>query len=199
MHELASGAVVEENITGTRFTSRRSKLSSRLEVKVLATHEQVLGGDTGQVYIGCGFPADPAYVSELARPWQERLASSRQSRCRRAAQRGLCGDPERQQEMAHLRAGDQPSRGRHDAPVRRPQPPGSRQLRSRCRGVAGVERHAAVVLGDEQPRRRRVVLGLAPNAVIRAVAAEGLILTLEPGPGWCCTCCRALPSTDGSA
>ena len=42
-------------------------------------------------------------------------------------------------------------------------------------------------------------LGLAPDAVIRAIAAEGLQLTLEPGPGSCCICCRASPSTDGSA
>ena len=36
-------------------------------VVVLATHEQVMGGDGGQVYMGCRFPADPAYVAELAR------------------------------------------------------------------------------------------------------------------------------------
>ena len=34
---------------------------------MLATHDQVLGGDNGQVYIGCRFPADPAYAAELAR------------------------------------------------------------------------------------------------------------------------------------
>src|SRR4029453_10609727 len=67
--ELGSGAVVEELITGTRFASPsvQVELSPFGEVKVLATHEQVLGGDTGQLYIGCRFPANPAYVSELAR------------------------------------------------------------------------------------------------------------------------------------
>ena len=33
---------------------------------VLATHEQVLGGESGQVYLGCRFPADPAYAPLLA-------------------------------------------------------------------------------------------------------------------------------------
>jgi PGM1 C-terminal domain len=36
-------------------------------VRVLATHDQILGGDNGQVYVGCRFPADPGYAPELAR------------------------------------------------------------------------------------------------------------------------------------
>ena len=34
-------------------------------VRVLSTHEQILGGDNGQVYSGCRFPADPAYAARL--------------------------------------------------------------------------------------------------------------------------------------
>lgn len=30
-------------------------------LETLSTHDQVLGGPTGQVYLGCTFPADPAY------------------------------------------------------------------------------------------------------------------------------------------
>lgn len=69
LRDLASGAVVEELIEGTRFTSPsvQVELSPFGEVRVLATHEQVLGGDTGQVYTGCRFPADPTYASDLAR------------------------------------------------------------------------------------------------------------------------------------
>jgi hypothetical protein len=69
VQDLCSGAVVEELITGNHFTSPSVQvdLSPFGEVNVLATHEQVLGGDTGQVYIGCRFPADPAYAAELAR------------------------------------------------------------------------------------------------------------------------------------
>lgn len=32
---------------------------------IVSTHEQVLGGDTGQVYLGCRFPADDAYRTTL--------------------------------------------------------------------------------------------------------------------------------------
>ena len=69
LRDLASGAVVEELIEGTRFTSPsvQVELSPFGEVRVLATHEQVLGGDTGHVYTGCRFPADPTYASDLAR------------------------------------------------------------------------------------------------------------------------------------
>jgi hypothetical protein len=59
---------VEERIAGTRFSSPSAQVDIRPsgEVVVLATHEQVLGGDGGQVYLGCRFPADPAYAPELA-------------------------------------------------------------------------------------------------------------------------------------
>ncbi|MGB0562378.1 MAG: carboxylate-amine ligase, partial [Spirulinaceae cyanobacterium] len=31
------------------------------EVKILSTHDQILGGPDGQIYLGCRFPADAAY------------------------------------------------------------------------------------------------------------------------------------------
>ena len=68
--------MVEEIIAGARFASPSVQVELAFRRGgVLATHEQVLGGDTGQVYIGCRFPADPAYVSELARHG-EALANS---------------------------------------------------------------------------------------------------------------------------
>ncbi|MCA1825261.1 MAG: peptide ligase PGM1-related protein, partial [Frankia sp.] len=36
------------------------------DVNVLSTHDQILGGHQGQVYLGCTFPADPAYASQIA-------------------------------------------------------------------------------------------------------------------------------------
>lgn len=68
LHELHGGGIVEELITGERFTSPSVQvdITPYGDVEVLATHEQVLGGDTGQVYTGCRFPADPAYAAELA-------------------------------------------------------------------------------------------------------------------------------------
>jgi len=66
--DLELGGVVEERITGTRFTSpsAQADVLPSGEVRVLATHEQVLGGPDGQVYLGCRFPADPAYAAVLA-------------------------------------------------------------------------------------------------------------------------------------
>jgi hypothetical protein len=69
LRDLAHGAVVEELITGTRFTTPSVQIDvvPGHGVVVLATHEQVMGGTAGQVYMGCRFPADPGYAGELAR------------------------------------------------------------------------------------------------------------------------------------
>ena len=66
--DLARGGIVEERIAGDRFTSPSAQVDIRPDgrVIVLATHEQVLGGESGQVYLGCRFPADPAYAPLLA-------------------------------------------------------------------------------------------------------------------------------------
>jgi hypothetical protein len=72
LRDLASGGAVEELITGSGFTSPsvQIELSPFGEVRILATHEQVLGGDSSQVYTGCRFPADSGYAPELARHGQ---------------------------------------------------------------------------------------------------------------------------------
>jgi hypothetical protein len=36
-------------------------------VELLSTHDQLLGGPTGQLYLGCRFPADPAYAALIGR------------------------------------------------------------------------------------------------------------------------------------
>ena len=80
LEDLREGAVVEELVTGTRFTTPSVQIDVLPDgrVVVLATHEQVMGGAAGQVYMGCRFPADPPYASELAahgRAVGERLAA----------------------------------------------------------------------------------------------------------------------------
>jgi hypothetical protein len=69
VRDLAAGGIVEERVTGARFASPSAQIDVLPggEVVVLATHEQVLGGSGGQVYLGCRFPADPAYAAILAR------------------------------------------------------------------------------------------------------------------------------------
>jgi len=37
------------------------------EVEILSTHDQLLGGPSGQTYLGCRFPADFGYAREITR------------------------------------------------------------------------------------------------------------------------------------
>lgn len=66
--DLAHGGIVEELVTGGRTASPSVQLdiSPYREVTVLATHEQLLGGPSSQIYMGCQFPANAAYAAELA-------------------------------------------------------------------------------------------------------------------------------------
>jgi hypothetical protein len=68
LDDLARGGVVEERITGEQSRSPSAQLDILPDgrVVVLATHEQQLGGDSGQVFMGCQFPADSDYAPQLA-------------------------------------------------------------------------------------------------------------------------------------
>src|SRR5438046_1378118 len=57
--------VVEERIVGEEFRSPSVQLRVTPfgKVELLSTHDQLLGGPTGQSYLGCVFPADTAYAS----------------------------------------------------------------------------------------------------------------------------------------
>ena len=63
------GGVVEERIVGAEFRSPSAQLriTPLGEVERLSTHDQILGGASGQNYIGCIFPADPAYAGAIMR------------------------------------------------------------------------------------------------------------------------------------
>jgi len=58
------GGVVEERIQGTDFASPSVQLRATPlgELELLSTHDQMLGGPSGQAYLGCIFPADPGYA-----------------------------------------------------------------------------------------------------------------------------------------
>ena len=73
----ARGGIVEERITGAelRSPSVQLQISPTGEVDVVSTHDQVLDG---QSYLGCRFPAEPAYapvITEQARRIGRRLAA----------------------------------------------------------------------------------------------------------------------------
>jgi hypothetical protein len=57
------GAVVEEFVEGreTRSPSAQFRVDPEGGLEAVSTHDQVLGGPTGQIFLGCRFPADGAY------------------------------------------------------------------------------------------------------------------------------------------
>jgi hypothetical protein len=57
--------VVEERIMGEEFRSPSVQLrvTPLGQVELLSTHDQLLGGPSGQSYLGCVFPADTAYAA----------------------------------------------------------------------------------------------------------------------------------------
>jgi hypothetical protein len=61
--------VVEERIMGEEFRSPSVQLrvTPLGKVELLSTHDQLLGGPTGQSYLGCVFPADTAYAPLITR------------------------------------------------------------------------------------------------------------------------------------
>ncbi|HEY3529013.1 MAG TPA: peptide ligase PGM1-related protein [Nocardioides sp.] len=66
--KFAEGAgIVEERITGTEIESPSVQLRVLPDgsVQLLSTHDQLLGGASGQSYLGCVFPASAAYAREI--------------------------------------------------------------------------------------------------------------------------------------
>jgi hypothetical protein len=63
------GGIVEERIVGEeiRSPSVQLRVTPLGDVELLSTHDQLLGGPTGQLYLGCRFPADPAYAALIGR------------------------------------------------------------------------------------------------------------------------------------
>ena len=59
----AEGAIVEELVRDEPMVSPsvQLRIAPGGAVEVVSTHDQVLGGPQGQVYLGCRFPADPEY------------------------------------------------------------------------------------------------------------------------------------------
>jgi hypothetical protein len=66
---VEKGAIVEELISGDEFRSPSAQLriTPLGRVELLSTHDQVLGGATGQTYLGCRFPADQGYGPAIMR------------------------------------------------------------------------------------------------------------------------------------
>jgi PGM1 C-terminal domain len=61
------GAIVEAFVEGEikRSPSVQGRITPAGEVEILSTHDQILGGPDGQIYLGCRFPADESYRLQL--------------------------------------------------------------------------------------------------------------------------------------
>lgn len=74
------GGIVEEMVEGDeiRSPSVQLRITPLGTVELVSTHDQILGGASGQVFLGSRFPADPSYavqISRSARRVGERLAA----------------------------------------------------------------------------------------------------------------------------
>jgi hypothetical protein len=67
----ARGGIVEERVglgaQEVRSPSVQLRITPLGKVELLSTHDQMLGGPSGQRYLGCIFPADPAYATGITR------------------------------------------------------------------------------------------------------------------------------------
>lgn len=63
------GGIVETMIKGEDLPSPsvQMRITPLGEVEVLSTHDQILGGEGGQVFVGSRFPANPEYAVQISR------------------------------------------------------------------------------------------------------------------------------------
>jgi hypothetical protein len=63
------GGIVEERVSGREFRSPSAQLriTPLGDVELLSTHDQLLGGPSGQAYLGCRFPASQEYAPAIMR------------------------------------------------------------------------------------------------------------------------------------
>ena len=61
------GGIVEAFVEGEikRSPSVQGRITPSGDVEILSTHDQILGGPDGQIYLGCRFPADEAYRLQI--------------------------------------------------------------------------------------------------------------------------------------
>ncbi len=71
IEKLARTSGIVEAFTDTdsngeiRSPSVQCHIDPQGAVQIISTHDQVMGGPSGQVFLGCSFPADAAYVQDL--------------------------------------------------------------------------------------------------------------------------------------
>jgi hypothetical protein len=65
LHE--QGGIVEEWLTGEQLHSPsvQMRITPSGDLETISTHDQILGGPSGQIFQACTFPADPSYAREI--------------------------------------------------------------------------------------------------------------------------------------
>ena len=185
LRDLTGGGVVEELVVGSPLTSPSVQVDMLPDgsVRVLATHEQVLGGPGGQVYMGCRFPADRAYASELADHGHavgERLARAG-ARGRASIDFVAAGSADGGWDLHALEVNLRKGGTTHPYAVLRNLVPG-RYDRQRGEWVTAKDGSTRAYWATDNlvdPRWQ----GLSPTAVIDAVAAAGVQFDVDEGIG----------------
>jgi hypothetical protein len=185
LHDLQAGGVVEERVEGVRFTSPSAQLDVLPDgrVVVLATHEQELGGAEGQVYMGCRFPAEPAYAAELGRYAEaagEALAR-RGAVGRMGVDFAVAWDTDGRHSVHALEVNLRKGGTTHPFAA----------LRNHVPGRYDAEAGRWVAAADGSPRAYRATdnllnpgwLGVPPASVLKAVGERGLHLDHDTGTG----------------
>ena len=65
---MSMGGIVEEFIEGelTASPSVQCRINPMGMVEIISTHDQVLGGESGQIFLGASFPAEKTYSKDVA-------------------------------------------------------------------------------------------------------------------------------------
>jgi hypothetical protein len=183
--DLRAGGVVEERVEGVAFSSPSAQVDVLPDgrVVVLATHEQELGGAGDQVYMGCRFPAQPAYAAELGRHAAAVGAALARHGAvgRMGVDFAVARDADGRHAVHALEVNLRKGGTTHPFTV----------LRSHVPGRYDVEAGRWVAAADGSARAYRATdnlvnprwLGLPPGTVLRAVGDRGLHLDHETGTG----------------
>ena len=152
----SDGGIVEERIVGEELVSPSVQLRIRPDgvVELLSTHDQLLGGASGQRYLGCTFPADQAYSRLISGPAMaigERL-STEGVLGRFAVDFVVVRDAGRRVDRIRDRA--EPAEGRHHPSVPDPPVPDRWQVRRAVGAVPDARRRREAPRGDGSSRGR---------------------------------------------
>ena len=167
--------------TSSAVPSVQLRVTPLGKVELLSTHDQLLGGPSGQTFLGCRFPADPEYAPQIT-------AEAAKIGARLAAE-GVIGRFALDFVTVRRNGAWIPyaielnlRKGRHDAPLPDAPVPDRRHVRPRAGGLHRAERPGEV-LRRERPRREPGLPDLAPTTCSTSPPATGSTSTMHGRPG----------------